>query len=95
MTTPILSPRPASGNPLPVEHVSRAAPDVGVDAHPHDVQARPKYLDKGALLALDLDPAELESLLRDSPITGHGGRPVVEADRLGELLAMIRRGDRP
>jgi hypothetical protein len=50
------------------------------------------YLDRDALLALDLDPATVDRLLRDSPLTGHDGRPVVEAERLADLLAMLDGG---
>jgi hypothetical protein len=53
----------------------------------------PDYLDCDALLALGLAECDVDRLLRDTPHTGHGGRPVVEAERLAELLDMIRRGD--
>jgi hypothetical protein len=56
------------------------------------------YLDRDGLLALGLDEADADRLLRDSPLTGHGARPVVEASRLPELLAMLRlasRGSEP
>jgi hypothetical protein len=48
-------------------------------------------LDRDDLLALGIDEADVDGLLRDSPLTGHGGRPVVEAGRLDELLEMIGR----
>jgi hypothetical protein len=49
------------------------------------------YLDRDGLLALDIDPADVDRLLRNTPLTGHDGRPVVEAERLPELLEMLRR----
>jgi len=55
------------------------------------------YLDRDDLLALDLDEATVDRLLRDTPLSGEGGRPVVEAERLEDLLEMLRqeRGTRP
>jgi hypothetical protein len=47
------------------------------------------YLDRDALLALDLDEADVDRLLRGSLLTGHGGRPVVEAEHLDDLLALL------
>jgi hypothetical protein len=44
------------------------------------------YLDRDGLLALGLAQTTVDRLLRDSPMTGHDGRPVVEADRLSDLL---------
>lgn len=52
------------------------------------------YLDRDALLALGVDEADVDRLLRETPLTGHGGRPVVEAERLSELLEMLRRDER-
>jgi hypothetical protein len=49
------------------------------------------YLDRDGLVALGLDQAEVDRLLRDTPLTGHFGRPVVEAEFLPELLEMLRR----
>lgn len=49
------------------------------------------YLDREGLLAIGLDEAEVERLLNDSPITGPGGRPVVEADFLSDRIAMLDR----
>jgi hypothetical protein len=49
------------------------------------------YLDREGLLALGLDEADVDQLLRDTPLSGHGGRPVVEADRLDDLLGILRR----
>jgi hypothetical protein len=50
------------------------------------------YLDRDALLALDLSEAEADALLAASPLTGHEGRRVVEAERLPELLETPREG---
>jgi hypothetical protein len=50
------------------------------------------YLDRDALLALDLSEAEADALLAASPLTGDGGRGVVEAERLPELLEALRQG---
>ena len=47
------------------------------------------YLDRLALLALDLDEAIVNRLLEPSPDSGHDGRPVIEADRLEDLLALL------
>jgi hypothetical protein len=49
------------------------------------------YLDRDALLALGIDEADADALLADSPLSGHDGRPVVEADRLDELLTALRQ----
>jgi hypothetical protein len=51
---------------------------------------RDDYLDRDGLPALGPDVADLGRLLRDSPLPGHGGRPVVAADRLADLLAVLR-----
>jgi hypothetical protein len=45
------------------------------------------YLDRDDLTALGLDPAIIERLLRDTPLTGHDGRPLVAAADLPDLLA--------
>jgi hypothetical protein len=50
------------------------------------------YFDRDALLALDIDPEAVERLLRETPHTGHGGRPVIEAGRLNDLLALLDQG---
>jgi hypothetical protein len=50
------------------------------------------YLGRDDLLALDLDPATIDRLLCDTPHTGHGGQPVVAAERLDELLADLEGG---
>jgi hypothetical protein len=47
------------------------------------------YFDRDDLLALDIAPADADELLRQTSHTGTGGRPVVEAERLVELLGMI------
>lgn len=47
------------------------------------------YLDRDGLLALGLDEADVDRLLHDTPLTGHGRRPVVAASRLRELLALL------
>jgi hypothetical protein len=47
------------------------------------------YLDRDWLLALGLDKADVDRLLRDSPLPGHCGRPLVVADRLQDLLQML------
>jgi hypothetical protein len=52
------------------------------------------YLDRDGLLALDIDEADVDCLLRNTPVTGHGGRPVVEAELLPELLEMLREQTR-
>jgi hypothetical protein len=49
------------------------------------------WLGRDDLLALDIDPAVVDRLLRDSPHTGHGGQPVVPAEQLDDLLGMIER----
>jgi hypothetical protein len=50
-----------------------------------------EFLNRDHLLTLGLDPATVERLLRDSPLSGHGGRPIVEEDRLAELLETLNR----
>ena len=49
------------------------------------------YLDRDGLLALGPDEADVDRLLRDSPLTGHGARPVVESNRLEDLLELLRQ----
>jgi hypothetical protein len=49
------------------------------------------FLDRDGLLALGLDEHVIDRLLRDTSHSGHDGRPVVDADRLPELLDMIQR----
>jgi hypothetical protein len=49
-----------------------------------------RYLDRDALLALDLSEEDVDRLLRGTPLSGHYRRPVVEATQLAELLEMLR-----
>jgi hypothetical protein len=49
------------------------------------------YLDRDGLLALGLAEANVDRLLCDTPLTGHDGRPVVEAERAEELAQIILR----
>jgi hypothetical protein len=53
------------------------------------------YLDREQLLALDLDLDTVDRLLAASSLSGYDGRPVVEAERLADLLAQLdSEGDR-
>jgi hypothetical protein len=52
------------------------------------------YLDRGGLLTLDLDEPVVDRLLRDTPLRGHDGRPVVAAADLPDLLALLDTGGR-
>jgi hypothetical protein len=49
----------------------------------------PDYLAAADLAALGLDAATIARLLRDTPLSGHDGKPVVEAERLADLLGML------
>jgi hypothetical protein len=49
------------------------------------------YWDRDDLLELGFDEDEVESVLSGTALTGHGGQPVVEAELLPELLAMLPR----
>jgi hypothetical protein len=49
------------------------------------------YLDRDDLLDLGIDPTAVERLARDTPHTGHGGRPVVPAESLADLLGLLGR----
>jgi hypothetical protein len=62
-----------------------------LQAHPSGAEglSMDDYLDRDALAALDLDPDTIDRLLRDSPLSGHNGRAVIEAERLPELLALL------
>jgi hypothetical protein len=51
------------------------------------------YLGRDDVLALDRTSEEADVVLALSAITGHGGEPVVEADRLADLLAQVREVD--
>jgi hypothetical protein len=46
------------------------------------------YLDRDALLDLDLDPSTVDKLLRATELSGHNG-PIIEAERLPDLLEML------
>jgi hypothetical protein len=48
------------------------------------------YLGLDDLLTLGLCPEEANSILRESDLAGHGGQPVIEAERLHDVLASIR-----
>jgi hypothetical protein len=48
------------------------------------------YLDRNALMALGISDVVADRLMLGSPLTGHDGQPVVEAERLPELLAVLR-----
>jgi hypothetical protein len=54
-------------------------------ANPDDI------LGKFWLEMLDIDETEVDRLLRETPLTGHEGQPVVESERLPELVDMLRR----
>jgi hypothetical protein len=47
------------------------------------------YLTRDDLLLAGLSEDEADAVLRLSPLTGHGGQPVLEADRLEDLLAQL------
>jgi hypothetical protein len=47
------------------------------------------YIDLDALLTLDIDRDTAAALLERLPLTGHDGRPVIEAERLPELIAAL------
>jgi hypothetical protein len=51
------------------------------------------YLGRDDLLALGLDEADVDLLLAETPLTGHGGEPVVEAGRLHDLLGLLGDAD--
>jgi hypothetical protein len=46
----------------------------------------PDYFDRDALVSLGVDPETIASLLRATPLFGHGGRPVVASADLLDLL---------
>jgi hypothetical protein len=50
-----------------------------------------RYLDRTDLLNRGLDAEEADALLAASPLTGNDGRPVIEADRLDDLLKDLRQ----
>jgi hypothetical protein len=47
------------------------------------------YLDRDALLALDLDPDVVDKLLLSTEHKGHGGRRVMPVSEPGNRLAML------
>jgi hypothetical protein len=51
------------------------------------------YLDEHGLRSLGLEEASIERLLRISPLLGDGGRPIIEANRLPELLDSLQQED--
>jgi hypothetical protein len=57
-------------------------------AHPSSpVNERvPDYVGIDDLLALGFDPAQATDILRHSPLSGHDAQPLVEFERLAELL---------
>jgi len=55
----------------------------------------PDYLGRDDLLTLGLSEVEADALLADSPLTGHNGRPIIEAERLPELLEALRQRRTP
>jgi hypothetical protein len=53
------------------------------------------YLDRDALLVCEgWDKSDVDRLLRDTDLYGLDGQPVVEEERLPDLLAMFEREDR-
>jgi hypothetical protein len=56
-----------------------------------DENSLPDYLGLADLLALAIDPAIVDRLLQDTPLSGHGGRAVVPACELEDRIGMIRR----
>lgn len=53
------------------------------------------WLDRDDLRALDIDPATVDRLLRDSQLSGHGGIPIIDAEQLPDLLGMLDRDSEP
>jgi hypothetical protein len=51
------------------------------------------YLGRADLEALGRDQRVIERLLHDTALTGHAGEPVVEAERLVDLLGLLERED--
>jgi hypothetical protein len=47
------------------------------------------YLDRSGLLSLGFDENDADHLLRLTCLTGHDNLPVVESERLAELLEML------
>lgn len=50
------------------------------------------YLGRYDLLALNIDEAIVDRLLLETSLYGHDRQPVVEADRLNDLLALLELG---
>jgi hypothetical protein len=48
------------------------------------------YLGRNDLLSRGLEPGIVDQLLARSQLTGHGGLPVIEEERLEELLEEIQ-----
>jgi hypothetical protein len=51
----------------------------------------PDYLRRDDLRLLDLRESEISRMLASSPITGHDGQPVIEAERVREWLVLFER----
>jgi hypothetical protein len=49
------------------------------------------YLGRDDLLALGIGEADVDRLLRGTPLSGHGGRPIVESEGLAELVEQRHR----
>jgi hypothetical protein len=49
------------------------------------------WLDRDALLALDLDPETVDAVLARWAHKGNGGRLCTEAEYLGERIALLQR----
>lgn len=49
------------------------------------------YFDRHGLLSLGISEAEADALLTRSQATGNQGRPIIEADRLDDLLEVLRQ----
>jgi hypothetical protein len=71
-------------------YASDASPDkYRGRARPPIERVRGHFLDREALLNLDIDRELADRLLAASALTGHGGRRVVEGERLEDLLGLI------
>ena len=51
----------------------------------------PDYLGEDDLLDLGIDPTTVALLLRDTPHSGHGNRPIIPANELQDRIALIER----
>jgi hypothetical protein len=56
------------------------------------VNAPGDFLGYDDLVGLGVPPATARRLLAGSDLTGHGGRPLVDARRLDDLLAQVKGG---